>query len=478
MNDKTNAGQGQLQFNLYTILKDLRYDWLAILLITVSVGMLTYVGAAFRYHPVYMTTTTMVVTNSGVNNNAYQNLYAASETAEKFSQLVNSSTMQRIVARDMGLDGFKGKASASYLEDSNLIQLTVTANTPELSFLQMNAILNNYADVSRDLLGDINVTLLSAPAVPKRPMVPFSPAKWILFSMVLAFAAVTVLLAVLSSMRDTIRVSDDVETKLDTKLLSVISHEEKNKNFRSKFDKTRQKTSILITDPITSFRYVEEIKKLASRITNRMAERHGKTMLITSLLENEGKSTVAANMALAFAEEGKKVLLIDADFRNPAIYKILNMRKHDFTNLTDVLKKSDSSINFEDIRVRVPGTRLYALLNRQAVSSKVENISNMALKDLVRHFSKEMDYIILDTPPMGLVADAEEIAPFVDGCILVVRQHMAEARDLNDAIDALNGGHHRLLGCVFNNVYSSTLELPASTYGYGGSYGSGGKYGE
>lgn len=478
MNDKTNTGQEQLQFNLYTILKDLQYDWLAILLITISVGIFAYVGLSFRYHPVYQTTATMVVTNSGVNNNAYQNLYAASETAEKFSQLVNSSTMQRIVARDMGLDGFKGTASATYLEDSNLIQLTVVSDTPELSFLQMNAILNNYADVSRDLLGDINVTLLSSPEVPKWPTIPFSPGKWVLFSMMLAFAGVTALLAVLSSLRDTIRVPDDVEAKLDTKLLSTISHEEKNKNLRSKIDKKRQKTSILISDPVTSFRYVEEIKRLASRITNRMTERHGKVMLITSLLENEGKSTVAANLSLALAEEGKKVLLVDADFRNPAIYKVLNMRGHEFTNLTDVLKNAESLDGIDDIKVSVPGTKLYTLLNRQAVSSKVENVSNELLKGLVYRYAKEMDYIIVDTPPMGLVADAEEIAPFVDGCILVVRQHMADARDLNDAIDALNGGHHRLLGCVFNNVYSSSLELPTSTYGYAGGYGQGGKYGE
>ena len=135
-------------------------------------------------------------------------------------------------------------------------------------------------------------------------------------------------------------------------------YEEKNKSLKRKLRRKKQKASILITDPVVSFEYVEAIKKLASRVLIRMEDRKGKVILLTSLLENEGKSTVAANLALALSEEGKKVLLVDADFRNPAIYKILNMREEEFTGLAGALSQADSAEEIEGIERRVPGTKL------------------------------------------------------------------------------------------------------------------------
>lgn len=480
MKELNTAENNRQSFNLYTVLKDIQYDWLVIVLITAAVGLLSYVGLSYIYKPTYTTTVTMVVTNSGLNNNAYSNLQAASSTAENFSHLVNSSTMQRIVARDMGLDDFKGSAEASYLENSNLIKISVKSDTPELSFRQMTAILDNYPEVAKDFLGSINITLISPPLVPRMPDTPFRPAKWIALIMAVAFLATLIMLSVLSTSRDTIRVSDDVENKLDTKLLGTVLYEEKDKSLKRKLRKNKQKASILITDPVVSFEYVESIKKLASRVLIRMEDRKGKVILLTSLLENEGKSTLAANLALALSEEGKKVLLIDADFRNPAIYKILNMREEEFTGLAGALSRADNAEEIEGIERRVPGTKLHVLLNKTAISKSLEKISHSVLKGLIDRYKTEMDYIILDSPPMGMVADAEEIATYSDGCILVVRQHMADARDLNDALDALNGGHHRVIGCVFNNVHTRLTDFKGTIYTYNGGYryGYGGRYSE
>ena len=82
-----------------------------------------------------------------------------------------------------------------------------------------------------------------------------------------------------------------------------------------------------------------------------------------------------------------------------------------------------------------------------------------------------MDYIILDTPPMGMTANAEELAEYADAAVLSVRQDGVLTRDINDAIDALNQKEEKVIGCVFGNVYPGFGERIGNSYGYGYGYG-------
>ena len=88
-----------------------------------------------------------------------------------------------------------------------------------------------------------------------------------------------------------------------------------------------------------------------------------------------------------------------------------------------------------------------------------------------------MDYIIVDTPPMALLADTEEIAHMADASVLVVKQDSAFARDINDSIDALNRTEAKVIGCIFNDVTAGFVER-VGHYGYGSYYGYGGYYGK
>ena len=97
-----------------------------------------------------------------------------------------------------------------------------------------------------------------------------------------------------------------------------------------------------------------------------------------------------------------------------------------------------------------------------------------AIKCLIDGFAGDADYIVIDTAPISLVSDAEELATMVDTSIIVVRQHMVEAREINDTIDALGGREH-MLGCVLNNARKDNISSVSSGYGYG-SYGYGGHY--
>ena len=102
-----------------------------------------------------------------------------------------------------------------------------------------------------------------------------------------------------------------------------------------------------------------------------------------------------------------------------------------------------------------------------------ELISEGLFSRVLDYLKKNLDYIIIDSSPMALVADTEEMMNMVDAALLVVRQHMASVRDINDAIDVLNGRNMKLLGCVFNDAGGESFSMG---HGYGG-YGGYGNYG-
>ena len=290
----------------------------------------------------------------------------------------------------------------------------------------------------------------------------------ILFS-ALVFAIVCAALAVMSYMRDTVHNSAEVESKIDAKLLATILHEEKHRRGKRRIG--GDKASILITDPVTSFRYTEDMRKLAARIVNEMSEKNQKVLLVSSAMENEGKSTVSANIALAMAQISPRVILIDMDFRKPSMYKILNMQDSKFMDLGEIIEKkiNPNSGNFsEEVRAmlcEVPGTALSCVLCRKAVPQAVEKYSEL-LRSIMEELKKEADFIIIDTAPISLVSDAEELATIADTSVIVIRQHWVEAKEINDTIDAL-GGRERVLGCVFNNARKGNVGGATSEYGYG-----------
>jgi Mrp family chromosome partitioning ATPase len=132
----------------------------------------------------------------------------------------------------------------------------------------------------------------------------------------------------------------------------------------------------------------------------------------------------------------------------------------------------DFDQEIQTLLCKVPGTELSVILNRKAVPQAVEKYME-TLSGILDALKKKADYIILDTAPISLVSDAEELAVLADTSIIVIRQHWIEAREINDTIDAL-GGRKRMLGCVFNNARKTSLTGSAAGYGYG--YG--GQYAE
>ena len=479
----TSSANDALSIDLYSIVLDVSKEWLSILFLTISAVLISYV-ALTGLHPLnYAAAATMVINNDDESesvqissaNDIYENVYYGAESASRMKSIFESDALKETVAKELGLRKFSGTISAQTLGNSNLLRITVRSTSPYISYREAESVLKNYERFSKDLVGGTQLTVLEHPKVPERVEQPLQNLRYSVYVGILTFIALCGVLALLSTLRDTVHNSSEVEKKLDTKLLATIMHETKHRKGSKRI--RGEKSSILISDPVTSFQYAEDMRKLAARVANEMSEHHQKVLMISSVAENEGKSTVSANMALAMAQIYKRVILVDMDFRKPSLFRVLNLQDGDFQEFGEYLKESRASGrtgNESDVNAllyEVPGSELVTILNRKAIPQAVEKYSD-SIKEVVDSLRHYADYVIIDTAPISLVSDSEELAGMADSSLLVVRQHWTEARDINDTIDAL-GGKERVLGCVLNNVRNTGLGR-STGYGYG--YGYGGHY--
>ena len=466
----------EITIDIYSMIMDVAKEWISILMLTIAAGLVTYVALSNLRPLDYATSATMVVRNMDEENysgntgtDVYENLNYGADSASRLKNILESKELKDTVAKELGLKQFEGKTSAKTLGESNLLEITVRSKSPYISYKEAEAILNNYTRFSGDLIGGTELTVLERPKVQEKPEHPLENVKYSILFSGLVFMMVCALLALMSYMRDTIHNSAEAESKIDTKLLATIMHEEKHRRGKRRIG--GEKASILITDPVTSFRYTEDMRKLAARILNEMSEKNQKVLLISSAMENEGKSTVSANIALAMAQINSRVILVDMDFRKPSMYKILNLQNSNFVDLGETIEsriRRDTDRFSEEVRsmlCKVPGTDLSCVLCRKSVPQAVEKHSDL-LRRILEELKKEADFIIIDTAPISLVSDAEELATMADACAIVVRQHWVEAKEINDTIDALGGREH-MLGCVFNNARKGNVRGAALEYGYG-----------
>lgn len=461
----------QSGLDLRTLLPDIRRHLWTILAISLAAGILMYVRTSSSFRPRYSISATYVITARGANSNLISNLSSAQQTAAILSRILTSQPLMNAVAADLGTSSVPGSISCEIVQETNLLCLNVTASSPRTAFLIMDSVMRNYPIVTDLLNTDVVMRVLVPPEIPKTSTNVSTPMPSAVHAFLICMGLLTILFAFLSMMKDTIRRGSDVETKLEAKYLGSIAHEEKYKTFRMWL--RGGQVSMLIDQPACSFRYIESVQKVCRNIQSRM-ERHGyKTLLVMSCEENEGKSTVAANIAVALAQRDKKVVLLDLDLRNPSQYKVFDFTDEPITVLGDLLtgKETDGQL----IEHMEP-EGLYYVFNTRTYSHSTEILTNGKLEKLLSLLKERFDFVILDTPPMSMTADAEALADMADAYTIVIREHWTWAKQIQDMMDTLQRCRAALLGCVINDAHGAVRS--GGGYGYGSDYGGGYGYGK
>lgn len=462
--------KNKITIEINSLLKDIvRNIWVIVLSALIG-AMGFYLSNHIDYKPKYTSTATLAIL-SGYYSGSYSTLTFANETANILVNVLTEPSVKESAAEYLGVDSFDGTVSATVLSNTNFIEVKVSSDQPEKSYELLNAVINSHHKVSKKVFKNASLSVIKMPSVPSAPSNRISNDNMGLFVLggaSLAFATIIIL----SILRNTVKKESDFNEKIDSKLIGIISHENKQMTFKE--IKQKKKKGLLIhSNAYISLRFTENFHKIAAKIEHMQSTENCKVFAITSVAENEGKSTCAANLAVSLADRGNKVVLVDFDFKKPALYKIFDEKHSEESELSAIL---DNKIDENDFKFKTyKKIPLYLAFNTSPSPEYRTWISGGQLSDFVEKLKATFDYVIIDTAPVSLDTTVSDIVKIADKTIMVIRTDTVNVNALNDHITTLSKVGSNLAGCILNDVYLNILPFSITgndeTNYYGYKYG-------
>lgn len=297
-----------------------------------------------------------------------------------------------------------------------------------------------------------NAQVFDSAVIPEKPVKPRKMLNIFFAAAAGCFGGILLALFV-EYMDDSLKTSEDVKRVLDLPFLGLIPSSSKGGSLFMLSDK-----SSMIAE---AYRSVRTSVMLSS------IEKPPRVVLITSTIPNEGKTTFSANIAIAMAQMGEKVLLVDVDMRQQKLYEAFSI--DNTTGISDVImghtRVSDAVRTIPDL------PNLSILTGGVQVPNPSELLSSNLMKELLADLSKRYDRIILDSPPLMAVSDSLLLSGISDGVILVIGGGTTGRDMVRKAKQSLISVNAKILGVVLNNI--SITDMSQYSYYYSGYYSSG-----
>ncbi|MBR2100742.1 MAG: CpsD/CapB family tyrosine-protein kinase, partial [Eubacterium sp.] len=222
---------------------------------------------------------------------------------------------------------------------------------------------------------------------------------------------------------------------------------------RSTSNTSRTLIQNLDINPTLKFRVEEAYKGIRANIMFSIMKKGCKTIVVTSSVAGEGKTTTTINLAITFAQAGQKVLLIDADLRKPKVHHYFSIPNA--PGLTNYLGSSviDSTTEKVDLFKVVHPTEfenLSIICSGTIPPNPAELLGSEPMTDFLSEISNDFDYIIIDTPPINIVSDALPLIRESDGVVLVVKYNQSTHPDVERALGTLEFIDAKIIGFIVN----------------------------
>ncbi|PPV16300.1 capsular biosynthesis protein [Clostridium butyricum] len=200
----------------------------------------------------------------------------------------------------------------------------------------------------------------------------------------------------------------------------------------------------------------EAYKTLRTNVQYSSISKKIKTLLVTSADSKDGKSTVCSNLGVTFSQNGQSVIILDCDFRKPSIHKFFNISNS--AGITDILlgeEKLEEAIQHYNSNTDI-------LTAGNIPPNPSEILGSQSMINLLSFLSERYDIVIIDSPPVGVVTDAQIISASVDGTLVVIRAEETKAKRVTEAVNLLKKVDANIIGMVLNEA--QTINKSYSDY--------------
>ncbi|MBG0562452.1 polysaccharide biosynthesis tyrosine autokinase [Actinoplanes sp. NEAU-A11] len=413
--------------------------------------MLAAVGVAaiitVQTVPQYATSVTFFITtpNTGVTD-AYQGGLFSQQRVKSYQNLLTSDRLALLIAERTGAgltpDQIRERISAQAIHETVLLEATVTDSDPARSKLIATTLATRFKALVESLetppgkrLSSVKVEVAAGPKTTDTPVSP-KPVRNLLFAALLGVIAGCGAAALRELLDTTIKSPEALQDLAAAPVLAGVP-----------FDTDAKSGPLNVSGKGHSAR-AEALRQLRTNLQYVDVDKPVNTLVVTSAVPGEGKSSTACGLAMLFAEAEQRVLIMDADLRRPRIADYLGLEGA--VGLTTVLA---GQAEIDDVLQRY-GTNLWVLPSGFLPPNPSEMLGSRHMADLLGELRKQFDMIIVDCPPLLPVTDAAVVAARADGALLLARSRKTTSAQVTTAVKALRSVDARLLGCVLNMVAS------------------------
>lgn len=430
----------EIRLDLKDFFAIIRKRLVLIISITLLCTMASAILSFFVIKPTYRTDISIVLGKVGASGTSNLNeITMYQQLLKTYAAIASSNTVAEGASRKLGNVDAKTLSESITITpqtDTQIIGITALADSSKQAYDNINALTNSFISEANKIYPKGNLSVLDKAVLPLNPIKPNKQIN-IAIAFFVGLMVSIGLGFILEFLDRTIKTEAEVQLYLELPVIGAIAN---------------AKDLITIKNPKSLVS--ESYRMLRTNIMFSSLDKKIQTIMVTSSVPGEGKTTVASNLAVIMAQSGKRTILIDCDLRKPSLHKIFEV-----SNLKGLSNYLIGEIVIADVVNQTQVENLEILSSGVKPANQAELLGSEKMGNFIKSLKEHYDYIILDTPPVVIVTDAQLVSQYADGCLLVIAAGEVDRSSAMKGKDLLTKVNAKILGVVLNKVEVSGKKL-------------------